>query len=352
MNRSTMARRLAILSVVLVTVYLFTALLSLCVGTFLVTPAHIVRILTKPELESLCESTDPSVAWLGQQARIVREIRLPRVLLASLVGASLALAGAAFQGMLRNPLADPYIVGTSSGAACGAAIAIALGLSQSFDVAWPARPLFSFFGAILAMVFVFALSRVDGRLPVDTFLLAGVVVGSFLWAFVSFLLAASHDKMKEIVFWLMGDLSLASWPMISMMWPYLVVGAGALGALSHRLNLLALGEESAAALGVAVERTKILIVVFASLVTAAAVSVSGLIGFVGLCVPHITRSLSGPDHRLLLPACALGGAAYLVLADTAARMMAPAELPVGVLTALFGGPFFFVILRRRLCAEC
>jgi iron complex transport system permease protein len=270
------------------------------------------------------------------------------VVLAALVGASLALAGAAFQGMLRNSLADPYIVGTSSGAAFGAALAIVLGLSSGFDAAWPLRPMFAFVGALLTMGFVFALSRVDGRLPVDTFLLAGVVVGSFLWAFVSFILAISQGKMREIVFWLMGDLSLASWPMINMMAPYFVVGSVALFMLSHRMNLLTVGEESAAALGVEVEKTKILIVVFASLLTAAAVSVSGLIGFLGLMVPHLVRSAWGPDHRILLPASALGGAAFLIVADTAARLLGPAEIPVGVLTALFGGPFFFVILRRKL----
>jgi len=348
MSRGTLASRFAtaILAVLLVT--FCVSFLSLCVGDSFVPPTHVLRILADPTLQDVVESPDASLAHLGREARIVREIRLPRVVLAALVGASLSLAGAAFQGLLRNPLADPYIVGTSSGAACGAAIAIVLGLSSSFDVAWPARPLFAFVGALATMYFVFALSRVDGRLPVDTFLLAGVVVGSFLWAFVSFLMAASHGKMQEIVFWLMGDLSMASWPMIRMMAPYFVIGAVALLLLSHRLNLLSIGEESAAALGVEVERTKLIIVVFASLLTAAAVSVSGLIGFVGLMVPHLTRSIWGPDHRVLLPACALGGAAFLVLADTAARLMSPAEIPVGVLTALFGGPFFFVILRRRL----
>jgi iron complex transport system permease protein len=332
-------------SAVLVLVVLLVAVGwgALCVGTYLVPPGQVVRILRDP---SLADPADH--AWLAQEARIVRDIRLPRVLLAALVGASLALAGAAFQGMLRNSLADPYIVGTSSGAALGAAIAIVLGLSSSIDAAWPARPLFAFVGALLTMAFVFALSRLDGRLPVDTFLLAGVVVGSFLWAFVSFLMAASQGRMREIVFWLMGDLSLASWPLVQMILPYFLAGLAALFLLAHRLNLLAVGEESAAALGVDVERTKILVVVFASLLTAAAVSVSGLIGFLGLMVPHLIRSIWGPDHRILLPASALGGATFLVLADTAARMMGPVEMPVGVLTALFGGPFFFVILRRRL----
>lgn len=332
---------------VLFVVLVGMSFMSLCVGDAYVPPGDLPRVLADPALQRVVDSPDAAQARLGREARIVLQIRLPRMLLACLVGASLSLAGAAFQGLLRNPLADPYIVGTSSGAAFGAAVAIVLGLSSSFEVAWPARPLFAFLGALATMYFVFALSRVDGRLPVDTFLLAGVVVGSFLWAFVSFLMAVSRGKMQEIVFWLMGDLSMASWSMIGMVVPYFLIGAVALLLMSHRLNLLSIGEESAAALGVDVERTKVAVVVFASLLTAAAVSVSGLIGFVGLMIPHLTRQLWGADHRVLLPACALGGAAFLVLADTAARLVGPTEIPVGVLTALFGGPFFFVILRRR-----
>lgn len=341
-------RRLAIVCALLGALWGTAAVGALCVGTFLVSPAQVVRILGDPALATVVDAPDPTLVGVGQQARIIWDIRLPRVVLASLVGAALAMAGVALQGMLRNPLADPYIVGTSSGAALGAAIAIVLGLSSGFDTAWPARPLFSFLGALLTMAFVVRLSRIDGRLPVDTFLLAGVVAGSFLWALVSFVMATSQGHMKEIVFWLMGDLSLASWPMVKMVAPYLLGAAVALMLTSHRLNLLSMGEESASALGVDVEATKLAVVVFASLLTGAAVSVSGLIGFLGLFVPHILRTLSGPDHRVLLPASALGGAVFLLVADTAARLMSPLELPVGVLTALCGGPFFFVLLRRRL----
>lgn len=348
MSRQHLLRRLAAAVVLLGVLWSIAAVGALCVGTFFVPPAQVLRVLADPALARAGDSGDPTLVQAAQEARIIWDIRLPRVVLASLVGASLALAGVALQGMLRNPLADPYIVGTSSGAAFGAAIAIVLGLSSGFDTAWPIRPIFSFVGALLTMGFVVRLSRVDGRLPVDTFLLAGVVVGSFLWALVSFVMATSQGRMKEIVFWLMGDLSLASWPMVSMVLPYIVVGAAALMVLAHRLNLLSVGEESASALGVQVEGTKLAIVAFASLLTGAAVSVSGLIGFLGLLVPHIMRALCGPDHRVLLPASALAGAAFLVVVDTAARLASPIELPVGVLTALFGGPFFFVILRRRL----
>lgn len=348
MSRQRLLRRLAAVVVLLGALWWVAAVGALCVGTFFVSPGQVLHVLADPALARAGNGGDPALVGGAQEARIIWDLRLPRVVLASLVGASLALAGVALQGMLRNPLADPYIVGTSSGAAFGAAIAIVLGLSSGFDTAWPMRPIFSFAGALLTMAFVVRLSRVDGRLPLDTFLLAGVVVGSFLWALVSFVMATSQGRMKEIVFWLMGDLSLASWPTVAMVVPYMAVGAAALMMLAHRLNLLSVGEESAAALGVQVEATKLAIVAFASLLTGAAVSVSGLIGFLGLLVPHVMRALCGPDHRVLLPASALAGAAFLLVVDTAARLASPIELPVGVLTALFGGPFFFVILRRRL----
>jgi iron complex transport system permease protein len=198
------------------------------------------------------------------------------------------------------------------------------------------------------MLAVYHLAQVGGRLPVETFLLAGVVVGSFLWAFVSFILTLARSRMQEVVFWLMGDLSSADYSQVVTVAPYLVVGAATLFLLSHTLNLLTLGEESAFHLGVPVEAIKVLIVAVASLLTAAAVSVSGLIGFVGLMVPHLTRAVTGPDHRLLLPASALAGGAFLLLADTLARSVAvDQEIPVGVITALLGGPFFFALLRRR-----
>lgn len=348
MSRASLFRRLVLVAVVLGGGLAAASLGALCVGTFLLTPSQVLRVVANPDVASEVESPDPGRVAVAQQARIVWDIRLPRVAVAALVGACLALAGCALQGLLCNPLADPYIVGTSSGAALGMAVAVVLGVSSGFDAVWPMRPLFAFAGAMLTMIFVVRISRVEGRLPVDVLLLAGVVAGSFLWALVSFLMAGSQAHMREILFWLMGDLSLASWPMAGMIAPYVLVGTFALMWVAHPLNLLSVGEASAAALGVDVERTKLAVVAFASLLTAAAVSVSGLIGFLGLFVPHCMRSACGPDHRVLLPASALGGAAFLVVADTATRLMSPTELPVGVLTALFGGPFFFVILRRRL----
>lgn len=272
---------------------------------------------------------------------ILWDIRLPRALLAAAVGACLSVAGVAYQALLRNPLADPYVVGASSGAALGAALAFLLGLHAVL-------PLAAFAGAVTAMAFVLGLARVGGTLPVDTFLLAGVVVGSFLGSAVSFLLTLAHQSMPRIVFWLMGSLADARWAQLPLILPYLALGLGGLYWASLSLNLLTLGEEAAIPLGLPAERAKLWVLLGATLLTAAAVSVSGLIGFLGLMVPHLCRGLVGPDHRLLLPAAALGGAGFLILCDTTARTLLPGqEIPVGVITALVGAPFFFWLLAAR-----
>ena len=278
---------------------------------------------------------------------IVRDIRLPRILMAALVGASLALAGAAFQGILRNPLADPYIVGTSAGAAVGGVAAIIFHLKASF-FGISAVAILAFAGALLAMYIIYRISLVGGRVPVETFILAGVVVGSFLWAMVSFLLTIAKQNLQEVVFWLMGSTQSANWNEILMLFIYFSTGFLGLIYFSHPLNLLTLGDESAMHLGVEVEKVKNWIIVFASLVTAASVSAAGLIGFVGLMIPHVVRLITGADHRILIPVSALTGALFLIWVDTAARsMIAPGEVPVGILTAILGAPFFLYLLRNR-----
>lgn len=310
-------------------------LLGLLAGSVPVAPTDVYEALVHGQ------GADASVV------SIIRDLRLPRVLLGMLVGASLALAGASFQGILRNPLADPYIVGTSAGAALGAALGIVLHLPSPLPWLSPV-PALAFLGALGAMVLVYRLARIGNTVPVETFLLAGVVVGSFAGAMVSFLLTLAREDLPRIVFWLMGSLAQADGDRVALVAPYLLVGGVGLFLLSPALNLASLGDEAAWSLGVEVERLKLQVVLAGSLVTAAAVSTSGLIGFLGLAVPHLARMIVGPDHRVLLPASALGGAAFLVLADTAARTVAaPTELPVGVLTALVGAPFFFWLLHRR-----
>lgn len=310
-------------------------MLGLLAGSVAVAPADVYAALVHGQ------GADASVV------SIIRDLRLPRVLLGMLVGASLALAGASFQGILRNPLADPYIVGTSAGAALGAALGIVLHLPSPLPWLSPV-PALAFLGALASMVLVYRLARIGNTVPVETFLLAGVVVGSFAGAMVSFLLTLAREDLPRIVFWLMGSLAQADGDRVALVAPYLLVGGVGLFLLSPALNLASLGDEAAWSLGVEVERLKLQVVLAGSLVTAAAVSTSGLIGFLGLAVPHLARMIVGPDHRVLLPASALGGAAFLVLADTAARTVAaPTELPVGVLTALVGAPFFFWLLHRR-----
>jgi iron complex transport system permease protein len=279
---------------------------------------------------------------------IVFELRLPRILLAALVGAALALSGTAFQGILRNPLADPYIVGTSAGAAVGGVVAIVFRLKSSF-YGISAVAILAFGGALLAMYAIHSISSKGGRVPVETFLLAGVIVGSFLWALVSFLLTvATKEGLQEVIFWLMGSTREAGWSNVLMLFIYFVISLAGLMWVSYPLNLLTLGDESALHLGVNVEKVKNIVIIFASLVTAASVAACGLIGFVGLMIPHVVRMVAGADHRRLLPLSALAGAIFLVWVDTAARtIISPQEIPVGILTAIMGAPFFLYLLRKR-----
>jgi iron complex transport system permease protein len=278
---------------------------------------------------------------------IVRRLRLPRAVLAAMVGGSLAASGATFQALLRNPLAEPYILGISGGAAVGAVFAIAIGGAAATAGIVAACALA---GALLAIVLVFRIAAVVGRaLDTRILLLAGVVVGAFFNACILLALTfADADAFRSAIFWMMGSFAGATWRGIGLLAAAMVPALAILLALARPLNLLAVGEETAAYLGTRVERTKLLAYGTASLLTAGAVAVSGVIGFVGLVVPHVVRMLWGPDHRFLVPASVLLGAAFVVLADTLARTAAaPTELPVGVVTAFVGVPFFVWLLRRR-----
>jgi iron complex transport system permease protein len=274
---------------------------------------------------------------------IVREIRLPRVLLAMLVGAALAVSGTALQALLRNPLADPYVLGISSGAALGAIIALWVGGRLA-----AASPLVAFAGALVTMAWVYLLGRRAGRLASYTLVLAGVITASFLSAVILFVLTLlSTRDVRGIAFWLMGDLSVVTETQLRILLPVVVLGIVTLYAFAKDLNVLLLGEEEAAHLGVNVARVQTAVYVLASLLTGVAVSVSGAIGYLGLLVPHLGRMVVGNDHRTLLPTAALGGAIVLTLSDTLARtVVAPAELPVGAVTALAGAPVFIYLLRR------
>lgn len=286
--------------------------------------------------------------WTAAQDSIVWNLRLPRVFLAIVVGAMLSTAGVAFQGVLRNPLADPYILGVSVGAAFGAATSIVFFRDSSF-MGQLSVPLFAFAGGLLSLGFVMGLSKKNGQHERETLILAGVVVQSLIGAFLSFLIAVSGQQMQEIIFWMMGSLANRTWIDVSILLPYLILCLTYLLFQQRDLNIIALGERAATHLGMNVERKKILILIVGSLLTAAAVSVVGIIGFVGLIVPHLMRLLVGPDHRLLLPVSTLAGAIFLLWSDTLARtLLESREIPIGVITAFVGAPFFAYLLKSGL----
>ncbi|MFO8191319.1 MAG: iron chelate uptake ABC transporter family permease subunit [Bacillota bacterium] len=278
---------------------------------------------------------------------ILLKIRLPRVLLAAAVGSSLAVSGAVFQGLFRNPMADPYVIGISSGAALGAVFAMLGGFSLTVG-GFGAVPLFAFFGGIATITIVYAMARVGRAVPVMTLLLAGIAVSAFLSALVSLLTYFAGEQLHQVVFWMMGGLGGATWHQVKVMIPYALAGYICVSIFSRELNAMLMGEETASHLGVDTEKVKKILLVGASLLVAAAVSTSGIIGFIGLVVPHFVRLVAGPDHRFLIPASALLGGALLIATDTLARVIiAPTELPVGIITALIGAPMFIYLLKRR-----
>ncbi|MBN1219372.1 MAG: iron ABC transporter permease [Anaerolineae bacterium] len=312
--------------------------LSLGLGAVTIPPSQVWAVLSS---QSPANEVSPATST------IVRDFRLARILLAALVGAALAGAGAAFQGLFRNPLADPFVIGASGGAALGATLAIAFGWTITW-LGFAPVPLAAFAGAMLAVTLAYTISEVSGQTNVLALLLAGIALSSAFSAGVSLLMVLNDHDFVNIFFWLMGGFSGRSWDDLWVALPYIVVGLLGLALLARPLDVLAFGEETAQGLGVSVRQVRLLIVLCATLVTAAAVASSGIIGFVGLIAPHIARILWGPVHGLLLPTSILLGALLLVLADTAARtVMAPIELPVGILTALLGAPFFLYLLHAR-----
>jgi len=285
--------------------------------------------------------------WSAAVETIIIDIRLPRVVLAGVVGAALAVAGATYQGLFRNPLADPYLIGVAQGAALGAAIGFLLSPTWH-GMGFGIIPLLAFTGALGSTAIVYSLARVGKTLPMTTLILAGVALGALLGAIVSYLVIFSGGKMPGIIFWLMGSFSLSQWSEIRLVLPCVVVGIAIILLYARPLNIMQLDEEQAQQLGVNVERLKLVLLVAATLITAAAVSFVGIIGFVGIIIPHAVRLIWGPDHRFLLPLSVLTGAIFLILADIIARTaLAPIEIPIGIITALLGAPFFLYLLRRK-----
>jgi iron complex transport system permease protein len=296
----------------------------------------------------LFQEGQAGVESAGTAGVILVHVRLPRVLLAFMVGNALAAVGVGLQALLRNPLADPYVLGISSGAALGAAIAILLGIGTTV-LGLSALPLCAFAGGLLSIVVVYRIAASYGRLPVHTLLLTGVILNAIFSALIMFVTSIMDpNRSFGMMSWLMGVLTSPAYSSLAVLAAYLATGMVVLAGQARALNLLTLGEESAWSLGVEVETVKKVVFLTSALLTGAVVSVSGLIGFVGMIIPHAVRMILGADHRLLLPASALVGGTFLVAADTIARTaLAPGEIPVGVVTALVGGPFFIYLLMCR-----
>ncbi len=320
------------ISLVLFLFLIFTILLSMLLGTADVTIVQLWGILTG----------DTEVKEMTKL--IVLNIRLPRIIAAGLAGFSLSLGGLVFQAILRNPLADPFILGVSSGGAFGAVLGIMLGFSFNLGI-----PLLSFAGAMLTIYLVLVMGQRKMGMESSTILLAGVIINAFFTAIIMFFIStAVDDRLHTMLFWLYGDLSQSAYVQFAIIAPVVVMAFIILYGLSRHLNLITAGEETALQLGVDIKRTKMICFLVVSLVIGLVVSFSGLIGFVGLIVPHLGRMVLGSDHRLLMPVSALGGAVFLIAADTVARtIISPSELPVGVITAFIGAPFFIYLLKTR-----
>jgi iron complex transport system permease protein len=309
------------------------------VGSVTIPPLIVVKILA-------ARFFDLAVDWPVSYEIILYDIRLPHAVLIALAGMALGGSGAAYQGLFRNPLADPYIIGVASGAGLGAVLAM--------TISWPASllglaaiPVAAFLGALLTVAVVYSIARVGRSAPVTTLLLAGVAVGTFASSVTSLLMLLSTDELHRAIAWLLGGFDLGGWRPVLVSLPYLAIGLGALIVLGRPLNVLQFGDEEALQLGLDVEKFKLVIVIAASLVAATAVSFSGIIAFIGLIVPHLIRILWGFDYRRLIPLSTLGGGAVLLAADAVARtILAPRDLPVGIITSVVGAPFFLWLLRR------
>jgi len=323
-------------------VLLCAVTLGLMVGPIPISaPGAVLEVLDK--LTGLHVPTGLS----GLDAAVVWQIRAPRVVLGLLVGGTLSIAGGAYQGVFRNPLADPYLLGVAAGAGLGATIAIGAG-AEGATGPLAFVPLAAFVGAIAAVGLTYALGVQRGERSASTLLLAGIAISSMLTAVQTYLQLRQTQTLRDVYSWILGDLSTAGWYDVLLLLPYAAVTVVVLLTLRRRLDVLAVGDEEATALGLDVTRTRLLVLAAASLGTAAAVSVSGLIGFVGIIVPNAVRLVGGTSYRSILPLSLVAGGAFLVLADLVARTaLAPAELPIGVVTAALGGPFFVAVLRRR-----
>lgn len=340
-------RRKSKLSVFILLLLLFTLGLAVVVfcgfGVIAISPSEIARIIIGKATRNPCLLKGIDEVCVT----VIYDIRLPRILTSAIVGAGLATSGAVLQALLLNPLADPYTLGVSTGAAFGASVAIYLGLTTRVFMGGAFTiPAFAFVGALFALLSVYLMARTKGSVSTINLVLSGVIISSILSAGISFLKNMAGENVGSIVFWLMGSFASRSWLHVMMSFPLVLAGILISFHYAGDLNVMSLGSGTAARLGIEEERVRVVLLVSSSLVTAACVSVSGIIGFVGLIIPHLVRLLIGPDNRALIPVSALSGSILLLSADTVARSLST-EVPVGVLTTLFGGPFFCYIFKTR-----
>ncbi len=329
----------------LIPLLILCMLISLSVGASSLSVVDSLRIMLAkiPFLRKVVDISDIRTAYIT----IVWQVRLPRIIMSALVGGGLAMVGASFQGLFRNPLADPHILGVSSGAAAGATIAMLSGITLSIG-GLSAVGIFAFIGALVTVFSVYRIACVGNKVAVTNILLTGTAISSMLSAVISLLMSLNHDDIEKVYMWTLGSFSAATWKKILFLVIAIVAGGIILLVFAKELDLIATGEETAASLGVDTAVVKRSIIIAASLLVAACVSVSGIIGFVGLVIPHCIRFFCGPKHSRLLPLCMVGGAIFMVICDTISRtLIAPSEIPVGVVTALFGAPYFIVLLQRN-----
>jgi iron complex transport system permease protein len=315
-------------------------LLSSALGSVTIPPGDLFKVLAGAVSRHVLDDR------LETFSTILFQLRFPRTILIALTGAALSISGSAYQGLFRNPLADPYLIGVASGAGLGAVLAMSLQITGQLSGLFIV-PLAAFLSAILTVWLVVGMARSGGTLPTTNLILAGVATSSFTAAATSFLMLFSTEEFRRALVWLLGGATMSGWQPVIVILPYLAVGMGILLTMGHSLNVMQFGDEQARQLGLPVDRVRKIIIGAASLTTAAAVSFSGIIGFVGLIVPHLVRMLWGSDYRKILPLSMLSGAVILLLADVLARLiLPPQEIPVGIITALAGAPFFLWVLRR------
>jgi len=322
----------------LILILLGFAIFSVTQGTVKIPVSNVLSIILSSEAEA---SIKPAHIF------IVENVRLPRILLSACVGGMLAVIGTVFQALFKNPMADPYVMGVSSGAAFGATLGIVFGVGVSL-ASLSLVSMMAFVGAMVTLIVVYTLASAGGKIATTSILLAGIVVNAILSSLISFIMIMYHNEIDRIVTWTMGSFNAASWEHLKLIVIPMVIGIAYMISLSRELNVLNLSEEDAKNMGVDVERVKKIALVVASLLAAFSVSVSGIIGFVGLIVPHFFRMIFGSDHRLLLPVSFIGGALFMLICDTLARSILPnMEIPVGIITSIIGGPFFLILLHKH-----